>query len=155
MECHTSPALRDNSYAKLSHAVVSPSVNTTTTANSCPEPQQGRSLDRAGQSPPLPICHSVRFNSQAEGEKRSLKSETLCDWHPLWTAWLFPYQHWVLVPGHPGCLPSSLVNSTVAGNVPHAEAEVINFYEHLRLNSRVSASTVVGVIGLTWLDKRK
>lgn len=43
----------------------------------------------------------------------------------------------------------------MAGNVPHAEAEVINFYEHLRLKSRVSASAVVGVIGLTWLDKRK
>lgn len=53
--------------------------------------------------------------------------------------------------GHRGQIPksSSLVNSTVAGNVPHAEAEVINFYEHLRLKIRLSASAVVDVIGLT------
>lgn len=44
---------------------------------------------------------------------------------------------------------SSLVNSTVVGNVPHAEVEVINSYEHLRLKSMVSASAVLGGIGLT------
>lgn len=144
--------------AKLIHAVVSPRASTNTTAYSCPEPQQGKSLDPVGQPPPLPVCHGVRLNSQAQGGKTSLKhyklfvAGTHCG---LPGCFLISFVSWFH--GHPGQTPesSSLVNSTVAGNAPHAEAQVINFYEHLRLKIRLSASAVVDVIGLTWLDKRK
>ena len=85
----------------------------------------------------------LREKNQASSISKLFVAGTHCG---LLDCFLISIESWFH--GHSGQKPesSSLVNSTEAGNAPHAEAEVINSYEHLRLKSRVSAFAMVGVI---------
>lgn len=64
-------------------------------------------------------------------------SQTFCSWQAPQNAWLFPYQHWVLVPWHFGQLrePPCMVNATAAENA-HDQVKAINSSVQLKLKSQ-------------------